>query len=328
MIHTTILVLFMLIYQSGNISQTDSKIPNLNVSGSPIQKSLINNNQNPSILSEKGEIVLDGYIGNGYEIIVWLKPIPGNKFEGKYLYKRVQQYINLDGKVNGNQLELTEKDPKGQITGKFVGDLSSYPSIRGSWSKPDGTGQLNFYLKKIMPLGISNSTSYEYVRTKTIKNSNDKIVEVTGFSDSVMQKVNSLLKIGKDQEMKSLGYDVRYNLNGILTVAYNQENDEGWSETTYKCINTKVGRYLEFDDIFRSNSKPEIAQLIATKAKENCSEQLDADFSAASIDIKNTQLIVTREGISFSSPCGRSVGYYLGIYTVDFTFDELKQYLK
>lgn len=287
------------------------------------------------LAAEKGEIILDGYIGepmgNHYYIMIFLNRTSTDTYKGKYLYKSVQKFIKLEGTTTGNQLELIERDEKGEITGRFTGEISEFrPTIEGKWSKPDGSDQLSFFVSKIIPIGINNSDNYEFARLKSIKAENEKRVQVTGLPDSIQLKVNNLLNVKKESEMQKLNYEVPYNLNGILTIAYTQENEDGWWSTEYFCINLKTGRLLTFDDIFKSESKSEIHNLAISKLKEECPEQLDfEDVKEFSTNSKNLEFpIVDDGGVRFSSPCKRSAGYFLGTRLLSFTFEEIKPFLK
>ena len=228
-------------------------------------------------------------------------------------------------------MELTERDEKGEITGRFSGVISEFnSSINGKWSKPDGSGQLSFYVSKIIPIGINNSDNYEFARLKSVKAENEKRVQVTGLPDSIQLKVNNLLNVKKGSEMQKLNYEVLYNLNGILTIAYTQMNEDGWWSTDYFCINLKTGRMLTFDDIFKSESKSDIHNLAILKVNEECSEQLDFDdVKEFTTNSKKLDFpIVDNGGVSFISPCERSAGYFLGVRLLSFTFEAIKPFLK
>ena len=287
------------------------------------------------LAAEKGEIILDGYIGeplgNHYYIMIFLNRTSKDIYEGKYLYKSVQKFIKLEGTTIGNQLELIERDEKGEITGRFTGEISEFrPTIEGKWSKPDGSGQLSFYVSKIIPIGIKNSGNYEFAHLKSIKAENEKRVQVVGLPDSIQLKINNLLNVKKESEMQKLNYEVLYNLNGILTIAYTQENEDGWWSSDYFCINLKTGRLLMFEDIFKSETRSEIHNLAIAKLKEECLEQLDfenvKEFSTNSENLDFP--IVGYGGVSFNSPCERSAGYFLGVRLLSFTFEEIKPFLK
>jgi hypothetical protein len=292
------------------------------------------NNQN-FLTSSQGEIMLDGYIGEPmgthYYIMIILNRTSKDTYVGKYLYKSQNKFIKLSGKTIENQLELTEQDEKGEVTGRFKGEISKFrPTIDGKWSKPDGSGQLSFYVTKIIPIGIINSGIYEFARLKSVKIPNEKRVQVIGLPDPVQLKINNMLNVKKESEMKTLTYEVLYNLNGILTIAYNQSNDEGWSSSEYFCINLKTGDLLKFDDILITDSKGELHKLAIAKLKEDCPEQVDFDgYNEFSTNISKIDFpIVGFLGVNFSSPCERSVGYFLGTRLVSFTYDEIKPFLK
>ncbi|MFZ1809366.1 MAG: hypothetical protein WAU36_19185 [Cyclobacteriaceae bacterium] len=240
------------------------------------------------------EVILDGYIGDHYDILLLLKEVTPGQFEGKYLYKRVNRFISLKGQLENNILLLSESNEQGEITGLFTCDVSSYPRVEGSWVKPDGSGSMNLYLHEIIPLGIENNNGqFEFGK----KNKDDK-------------------------------GEVLYNLNGILTTYYIKDEGDGWSSGEYNCLNLKTGTSLKFEDIFRPESRGQIIEMIAAKAKEICAPQVGDDYSAADYNLDDQSTIVTREGIRFISPCERSHGYYHGVFTLDFTFDELNTFLK
>src|SRR5436190_11951957 len=46
-----------------------------------------------SILDEPGQVIFDGYIGDHYDIVMILKKTTGNKFEGRYIYKKQTAFI-------------------------------------------------------------------------------------------------------------------------------------------------------------------------------------------------------------------------------------------
>ena len=291
-------------------------------------------NQN-FLATEKGEIVLDGYIGEPlgthYYIMILLKCKSKDTYEGKYLYKSQNKFIKLEGKSAGNQLELTERDEKGTITGKFTGEISKFrPTIDGKWSKPDGSGQLSFYVTKIIPISIINSSSYEFVKLKSIKVANEKRVQITGLPDPILSKINKMLNVKKESEMTVLSYEVLYNLNGILTIEYNQSNDEGWNSSDYYCINLKTGDLLKFEDILKPESKSELHKLAMAKLKDDCPEQLDFDEVKEFSDNTNKLdfPIVGLLGVNFISPCARSSGYFIGNRLITFSYEEIKPFLK
>jgi hypothetical protein len=280
-----------------------------------------------SILDEPGEVVFDGYIGDHYDILLFLKKTTGNKFEGRYLYKKQATFISLAGDLRDNKLQLIEKDPKGATTGKFSIDLASYPTLRGEWTKPNGTGKLNVYAKRIPVIGPAASTpTYDFVKVKSTKVGRDTVVVASGLPAPVLNKVNALLHVSRNSDTQSMTNTVVYNLGGILTVFYNEGAGGGWSSSQFVCINVKEGRPLKFGDIFPETAKQKMLDLYAAKVLENCPEQLDKTFKPDTNALDAP--IVTPDGISFISPCERSIGYYQGPFTVEFEFGEIGSFLK
>src|SRR6185436_3256999 len=189
-----------------------------------------------SILDEPGQVIFDGYIGDHYDIVMILKKTTGNKFEGRYIYKKQTTFISLSGELKDNKLFLSEKDPKGKETGKFTIDLNLavYPTMRGNWTKPNGTGKLDLYLKRV-PFPVA---SYAFVKVKSTKVGNDTLVVASGLPAPILSKVNALLHVTRNGEMQSMKNVVEYNLNGILTVFYNESGSGGFASSQIVCINT------------------------------------------------------------------------------------------
>jgi hypothetical protein len=280
-----------------------------------------------SILDEQGEIVFDGYIGEHYDIVMILKKDTGNKFEGRYIYRKQAAFISLSGELNDNKLQLSEKDPKGKETGKFIIDLNAYPTLNGTWTKPNGKGELKLYAKKMpVPGPGANKPEYVFLKVRSTKVGGDTVVVASGLPAPVLEKINTLLHATRDGEMQSMKSTVEYNLNGILTVVYNESSGSGFSSAQYVCINTKEGRPLKFRDIFQEGARSKLLELYEAKVREYCGDQLGKDYKPASKDLDNP--IVTHEGITFISPCQRSIGYYSGPFTVEMGFDEAAEFMK
>jgi hypothetical protein len=165
---------------------------------------------------------------------------------------------------------------------------------------------------------------------KSLKVENERRVQVTDLPDSIQLKVNNILNVNKESEMQKLSYEVLYNLNGILTIAYTQTKADGWWSTDYFCINLKTGRILTFDDIFKPESRNDVHRLTIEKLKEDCPEQSDSDgVKEYSTRIEKIDFpIVEYSGVSFISPCERSSGYFLGVRLLSIPFEEIKPYLK
>jgi uncharacterized protein (TIGR02145 family) len=286
----------------------DSEIKEESAQKTAVQVTVIKKHK---MLEEVGEILLDGYIGDGYDILVSITRTSESKFEGKYLYKRQRKFIHLEGKVVGDSLFLTEWDEKGEKTGRFSAQLSKdYPTIRGFWERANGSGKLPFLLTKIIAVGVVPSSGvWEFA------------------PDSLSAIVKKRTEKTEDGTKNTYENNIIYNLNGILTREIYEEV-RGWSNVNYACINLKTGKRLEYDDLFKKELMGELIDLIVKKIKEACPGSVGSDFSAKDFNSNENFVFVSRNGISLIAPCQRQAGYFQGVFTVDFTFEEILPYLK
>ena len=92
-----------------------------------------------------------GEIGNQLKIEMRLVRA-GERLSGTYAYEKVGTSINLDGTVDAKgNFTLQEADDSGKQTGVFKGtwkepEAEAGATLDGSWTKPDGSGELSFYL--------------------------------------------------------------------------------------------------------------------------------------------------------------------------------------
>ena len=103
----------------------------------------------------QGLTTLRGSLSNQRTIEMELRRA-GNQLSGSYAYDGIGQRLALDGQIDAEgNLTLTERDPRGARTGRFVGRVEANNSdeepnlrIEGKWSRPDGSGELEFWLRE------------------------------------------------------------------------------------------------------------------------------------------------------------------------------------
>ena len=104
-----------------------------------------------------------GDIGGKLRIGMTLCPSKeGHSAAGTYFYVKYCKDIRIAAQLNGRAIVIHEFDPAGKLTGTFTGQLVTDDPrnhfkgdnnlqgevIAGVWSKPDGTGELPFYLSE------------------------------------------------------------------------------------------------------------------------------------------------------------------------------------
>ena len=116
----------------------------------------------------------EGQINNKYDIQMKITSNNGN-ITGKYFYKKVGKDIVIKGTIdNQGKISISEFDNKGNQTGLFEGKMPNENKIEGTWSKPNGSNSMPFYL-------LASNTSYETSK-KEIKTS--KYDNITGTYQS------------------------------------------------------------------------------------------------------------------------------------------------
>ena len=106
--------------------------------------------------------MFSGAINNKYKIGMEFLITGVESASGTYYYETVKQFIDLTGIINekNNQIELRELDRDKNQTGLFNGIFVSKSRIEGTWSKPDGTKTMPFYLDEIKPSDYIDLSGY------------------------------------------------------------------------------------------------------------------------------------------------------------------------
>ena len=93
---------------------------------------------------------------SGYRTIEMELRRVGNQLSGSYAYDGIGQRLTLAGQIDAQgNLTLAERDPRGAQTGRFAGRViasrnDEEPELRieGRWSRPNGSGALEFWLRE------------------------------------------------------------------------------------------------------------------------------------------------------------------------------------
>jgi len=180
-----------------NQNQTQAQTNNTNTSTSNNE----NNTQESSSISLDFIKTFEGKINNKFPITFKITSNNG-QISGTYFYNKVGKDLKLKGSIDkeGN-INLTEYDEKGNATGLFKGSTKNNNKIEGSWSKPNGSSSMPFYL-------IESNTSYNTAQKESQDNatpasfkgkwSSEEDVHIDGLLELVLEQdkndVNGTLK--------------------------------------------------------------------------------------------------------------------------------------
>lgn len=103
-----------------------------------------NSEDNKKIL-DKGYHDYEGNINDNLKIMMSLYP-SGNEIIGSYFYDKERKEIQLKGKLDGNNIVLSEYDENGKNTGIFQGKMDANEKVEGTWISADGKRKYPFTL--------------------------------------------------------------------------------------------------------------------------------------------------------------------------------------
>lgn len=153
--------------------------------------------------NDKGYYDFEGVIGKNYKILLSVY-YNENKFTGSYYYDKYRKEIDIDGKIEGEKILLTEYDQFHNKTGIFNGVQKQDDSIAGIWQDVKGNKKLNFNLKLYQALP---GCEYGH-RYRTAGFDNDKAVE------QYVQKFQNYIKKGDRINISNL---IKYPLNAKVS---------------------------------------------------------------------------------------------------------------
>ena len=233
-----------------------------------------------------------GEIGNQLKIEMRLVRA-GERLSGTYAYEKVGTNINLDGTVDGQgNFTLSEADDSGKRTGIFKGtwketEAEAGALLEGNWTKPDGSGELSFYLieqhvnfsgglKMVAKQIKEENKKRQYMLAAEYPqiegSGNDTVVkfnkEVSSFINSEINEWKATAGRDPDGEDDSLGagdddlsirYDVMLATDDLASVVFyvSVYNHGAAHPSSYsKVINydLKNNKSLKLADLFQANS--------------------------------------------------------------------------
>lgn len=82
--------------------------------------------------------------------------------QGTYYYNKVKQPLTLTGRfINKTEVEFSEVDDNGEITGRFEGEFTDANTLEGAWFNPENSKTLPFKLTEINE-NVASAT-FEYL---------------------------------------------------------------------------------------------------------------------------------------------------------------------
>lgn len=285
---------------------------------------------------------------------------------GKYYYEGINQFIEIKGSISNNKFYIEEK-VNNHVTGYFNGNISSNFLFSGKWSSYDGDNKYDFEfsindeypinnLDIITSLLVKehsyNDSKYIFesmkdaVIIKNIKNINsiDKIsLDVDGIKALSTSRVEFLLKSSIADEYR-IWIESSYNnfyIKREINVSYLDTNIISFSIFNYSytggihaiynsisaiySIDTGDRIGVDLSELIENKNDRELINLMRDKLLRVFTEKDFFDFY--SIELSDI-FDITPSGIKFIWPLYKIAGYSQGIIEIDFTYLELKPFIK
>lgn len=318
--------------------------------------------QTPEIL-KRNFYFCEGNIGE-IKIYVYLYS-DGRNISGKYYYDTIKQFINLEGTVSGNTFNIKET-VNNRITGYFKGSISDNFVFSGEWSSYDGNNKYDFEFSKknsypintmeiitsILKLGTNDDRYFESSKDAIIikndKNLNviDKIsLDVDGIKSLNENRIHFLLNSAiideyrswKESDDETMDFYIKREINvsfldsKIISFSIYNYSYTGGMHGIYNSIpaiylissGERIGNNIY--ELIENKNDRDLINLMRSKLLRNFTEKDFFDFY--SIELSDV-FDITPTGIKFIWPVYKIAGYAQGIIEVDFTYLELKPFIK
>lgn len=202
--------------QNNNNNQANNH-PSNNSNNNSQQANNGNTNNNISIDFIR---TYEGKINNQYPITFKITSNNG-QVSGTYFYNSVGKDLQLKGTIDNNgNINLTEYDAKGNMTGIFKGNIKNNSKIEGQWSKPNGSSTMPFFLiESNASYNTAQQQSQNSVPSITFKGkwSSEGGMNNEGIMEMVLeQKGNSIVGTFKYEDYNNNYQSGIINVNGTL----------------------------------------------------------------------------------------------------------------
>lgn len=319
--------------------------------------------QSPEI-SYKKFYICDGNIGES-QISMYLY-IDGTNITGKYYYKTINQFIYLKGSLYQNKLHIEEK-VNNRITGYFDGYLSDDFVFSGEWTSFDGNNKYDFKFSNNKTYPINNLEIITSSLELDFDDGNKKFESIKdAVIIKNEENLNNLDRISLDVDgIKSLNSNrVEYLLNNSVMDDYNTWKESSYNEDDFfmrREINIsylddtiisfsvynysyaggmhgiynavpsiylissgeRIGKNLS--ELIENKNDIELINLMRNKLLRNYTDKDFFDFYSIELsDIYD----ITPSGVKFIWPLYKIAGYAQGIIEIDFTYLELKPFIR
>lgn len=164
---------------------------------------------------DKGYHDYEGSINNNLEIKMSLYPSE-NEIVGSYFYDKERKEIQLKGKLEGNNIVLSEYDENQKNTGTFKGTMDINEKIEGTWISADGKKSYPFILTLT---SILNGSTYGKRYAIAISdNRTDQDVE------NFINDIQSYIKNDKKEQLSNLvSYPIKAKIDDKYTDIQNKD---------------------------------------------------------------------------------------------------------
>ncbi len=321
---------------------------------------------NEPINNEKNFFLMKGNIGN-IPITIYLY-IDNNdkKISGKYYYNNIKQFINISGKLNDdNSFYIDEYINNNFNTGRFEGNISNF-IFSGMWFSPSRENRFEFsfaisqdntinkmrIISSTLTLKSDERANFTATKEALIIDNNKNIKEINKISmninqlqsieysdiskklkDSILESYN----IWQEAQSQSRNFEVENNIkvsyidNNIISFNIYDYAYTGGLHGIYTSIpyiysiktGDRIGRKIS--DLIENPYDLDLISLMRTKLLRSFSDNDFFDFYSIELsDIYD----ITPTGIKFIWPVYKIAGYSTGIIEIEFSFYELKPFIK
>jgi hypothetical protein len=268
--------------------------------------SLLGASVTPVVLSvacsaaDLGPTFMNGSIDSHYGIVMEIKSA-NNKFTGSYRYATSKTSLTLDGTIDGAKVLLNERDPKGKVTGSFIGTLVGGKRFFGTWSDAKKTKTLPFIVAvETDATALENGKDGIIITQKTRKISKPKrngeatdpavvtypIVAQNFLPAAIASKVQTVLSTknvlkespddmaaaikGGEFWLNEVGYTVNYNKNYLVDADFNRDGCGAYPDGSiyHVLVDLKTGSQVVAKNAFNQASMPKLKELIKAKMKQ------------------------------------------------------------